>query len=1014
MLHPPEVLPFELDELTDLPKISYFHRYAGKYVEAAHRRGRKAYLLYFNLENFSVFNERYGFKDGNKLLNLMAVTIGAAFPGYLLSRVSEDHFLLMCESLNLEGQIKEAHDQLRSYGRHVDIELKTGIYEMPAGDVDIALACDRARVACDSVSHRYDKIFCWFNDALLWELERKHYIENNIDRAIAKGWIKAYFQPIVRTVTGEVCEFEALARWDDANYGMLSPAVFIDVLEQAHLIHKLDRCMVRLACEEWQHMAQTSTIRVPVSVNLSRLDFELCDAFAMVDEIAQEYGVPRQMLHVEITESALNDNSELLGREVARFRSAGYQVWMDDFGSGYSSLNTLQDYVFDVVKIDMAFLRNFDEKPKSRVIIASVVNMAKQLGMQTLIEGVETPEQFDFVRGIGCEFVQGYLIGRPAPTEHNTKRIEAGELVMEESSLHGYYDRLGGINSLSATPFEFPWESAAEERPLAEMLPLAIVERESIEVRFLTANDAFVGVLRELGLGTMAEVARELTRGERSQSRVVLGTLDKSASTGSIESVDLLENGRHCVLRVRHIASHEGVDAFLVSLMNLSRFSSVSEERLLQIALHYLYAVYDEVRIVDLADGSTNTIYRSNTSFSQAVANSAARESVEEFARSYVHPADRERYLAYMDFSTLDERLRVVGRSNLADAFRALNVHGMYSWVTVVLLSILIDGERAVLICTRTTNEAVTSTMEGEGVISNALLWNTLLELVPAGVFWKDKNRRFLGVNKNFLDFYEFESVNEVLGKTDEDMQWHVDTEPFMNDELAVINKGESIVDAHGTCISRGEVRNIRANKIPLRRNGEVVGLLGYFMDETDQIMGGGSTGFMRSGFDRLAETDQLTGILNLRGLLLSSVSYEKAFDAGGPDFCYTVIDIRGMSDFNEVYGRSFGNRILKVLAHRLSRARGVSGVVGRVGGDKFASLFQVTSMEEAQQEIMRLRGIVEDVREIDGLNVQLNCAQGWALYSEKKDASEVISLAESRMRYARATGTGRPEGPVL
>ena len=986
----------EFDELTDLPNMMYFRRYAGAYVQAAHRLGRDAYLVYFNLENFSSFNERYGFEEGDKLLRLMSVSIRSSFPGFLLSRFSSDHFLLVCQSLNVERGIMEACEQMHAYGRHANVELKAGIYRFDSDTIDIGVACDRAKIACDSISGRYDVAFRWFDEALNWRIERSKYVVSHIDKAIANDWIEVYYQPIVRSITGEVCEFEALARWNDPRYGFLSPAVFVGVLEESHLIHKLDAHVVRKACKEWQRLSVTSAWRVPMSVNLSRLDFELCDVFELVDEVAREYDVPRQMLHVEITESALNDNAHLLGRAIERFRDAGYQVWLDDFGSGYSSLNTLKDYVFDVVKIDMAFLREFESRPKSRIIIATMVNMAKQLGMQTLIEGVETPEQFEFLRGIGCELVQGFLIGKPSSSAVNTRRIEAGELVIEPGALHGYYDRLGSINALSATPFEFPWDTGVYKQAFADMLPLAVLEGGVDEYRFVTNNEAFVRMLDAANMGSMSDLALDITRATTKRGRIMQEALQAAATSGEVESVDILEDRHHCMFRVRLISAHDTIRAFLVSVMDVSRFSDAGESNGLQMALRYLYAVYDEVNVVDVHDKTVSTLYRGNTFFPAIPKDTHVTAYAQEFAHSYLHPQDSARYLEFIDVRTVEERVTASERDYLVEAFRALQPNGLYVWISVVLVPVVVEGHRLVLVCSRRSNSDAVATITGEEAIPKSLLWDTLLELVPAGIFWKDADRRFVGVNKNFLDFYDFGSTTDVLGKTDEDMGWHVDVDPFMNNELRVL-RGESVLNAHGTCIAQGEVRDIVASKIPLRRGGEVVGLLGYFTDTTR--MADGTHSLMLDGFNRLSETDQLTGIPNTRGLASSAVSYQDSFEGGGPDFMCVVADIVDMNNYNRVYGRPFGNRIIKVVARNLTKVWGVDGVVARVGGDRFAAIRQVLSADDAQAEADRLKDAMEQIQDVDGVQVCLACSIGWSLFSEKRQVDATIALAESRLQ---------------
>ena len=222
--------------------------------------------------------------------------------------------------------------------------------------------------------------------------ELKQYIIDHIYQAVEEGWIQAYYQPVARTITGEICGMEALARWIDPVYGLLAPYEFIGVLEEAMLIHKLDGCIIRRICEDYREAVREKEPVVTVSFNLSRLDFRLCDMHEVVERAIRENKVPRDALRVEITESMTENDEERMHDVIDRFWERGFRVWMDDFGSGYSSLNVLKDYHFDTLKIDMVFLRNFDAR--SREIVKSVVDMAKRIGVHTLAEGVETEEHF--------------------------------------------------------------------------------------------------------------------------------------------------------------------------------------------------------------------------------------------------------------------------------------------------------------------------------------------------------------------------------------------------------------------------------------------------------------------------------------------------------------------------------------------------------------------------------------------------------------------------------------------
>ena len=342
----------------------------------------------------------------------------------------------------LECRLQRISEHIQRATAETPIQLKAGIYHPEQGDTALS-AHDKACLARKSIKKDTNKTFAYFDSERWARLNRKHYILNRIDDAIAHGCIRVFYQPIVNVTTGKVCAFEALARWDDPVLGFLSPAEFIETLEQAHLIHKLDLEIVRQACRDLRGQLACTWPDVAVSVNLSRADFDACDIAGEVERIVNTYGIDRSLLHLEITESALVDSECALNEGIFQLQDEGYSLFMDDFGSGYSTLNVLKDYDFDTLKIDLRFLScgkstatketetcgkstatketdSYGEDKrllKARAIIESVVGMAKSIGMHALAEGVETHEQLAFLTDIGCEMVQGYLFGRPQPLE---------------------------------------------------------------------------------------------------------------------------------------------------------------------------------------------------------------------------------------------------------------------------------------------------------------------------------------------------------------------------------------------------------------------------------------------------------------------------------------------------------------------------------------------------------------------------------------------------------------------
>jgi diguanylate cyclase (GGDEF)-like protein len=416
------------DELTGIHNMVYFRNEAEKVLTYVTTDKENAIFLFFDIENFKSYNEKYGFHEGNELLIKVAHMIDDSFKGSLVSRFSDDHFVVLTRIDGAKNIIGQLSGEIKRLQREVHLELKCGAYKPVGDEADVSLACDRARFACNSIKKHYDRTLRIYDKSLEDKFQLKHYIVNNIDNAIANGYIKVYYQPVVSTQNGCICGLEALARWEDPNYGLLSPGAFIEILEEYRQIYKLDKYIIEAVCKDYRDSSDNKKPFAPVSLNFSRLDFELCDIVGYLCETVEKYGVPKNYIDIEITESALTDQQDFLPSAIKSLRSFGYKVWLDDFGSGYSSLNVLKDYQFDVLKIDMKFLSGFKDNEKTRPILENIVSLTKQLHMLSLTEGVETAEQFSFLGTIGCDRAQGYLFSKPVPIEKLRERITAGEL----------------------------------------------------------------------------------------------------------------------------------------------------------------------------------------------------------------------------------------------------------------------------------------------------------------------------------------------------------------------------------------------------------------------------------------------------------------------------------------------------------------------------------------------------------------------------------------------------------
>jgi EAL domain-containing protein (putative c-di-GMP-specific phosphodiesterase class I) len=370
-------------------------------------------VIYFDIDDFKSYNRTFGRRAGDQLLLYAARQISYQFEGDLVAHVAIDRFVVASSKVDVVERCASINKGVSSVHEVFSPQIKCGICPIKEGAPSSALAMDCAKAACESIKGRNDIAWFIFNDEMFERISLTRYIAHTTTRAVREGWIKTFFQPVVDAKTGELCGYEALCRWQDPERGMLSPGTFIPMLEDAHLIHQVDLCMLERVCSWISSRLVAEEPVVPISINLSRLDFLACDIVKTVIDACDRWCISHELLAVEVTESALSGDDKSLRRDMERFREAGFEVWMDDFGSGYSSLNLLKDYEFDVLKIDMVFLRDMDTNTRARKIVRSVVDMAKSLGLKTLVESVETTSQRDFMREIGCDFMQVYLFGRP-------------------------------------------------------------------------------------------------------------------------------------------------------------------------------------------------------------------------------------------------------------------------------------------------------------------------------------------------------------------------------------------------------------------------------------------------------------------------------------------------------------------------------------------------------------------------------------------------------------------------
>ena len=421
----------DYDELTGLHNASYFARTVDELLKVP-GVCEKNIILFINVSNFKTINDQHGFVAGNVFLKEVGKLVDESFPKSVTCRQGVDHYIVFTPFDGFDEIIKNLNEKVKELDKEIVPEIKVGGYR-PKASEDSRHAADKARYACHTIGQNLTVHYREYDDKMDQGYHLMQYVIHNIDKAIEQGWIRPFYQPVVWSKDKKLCGVEALARWVDPERGLLPPYAFIGTLEQTKLIHKLDTCIVERVCQDIRNCLDNNLPLVSVSLNFSRIDFEVMDVVEVLEEIVAKYRIPKELLHVEITESALSDSESVLAKSVRALKERGYRLWLDDFGSGYSSLNVLKDYDFDVLKIDMKFLSGFSTRPKAKPLIAAVVAMAEKLGMHTVCEGVETDEQREFLKTAECERLQGYLFGKPIPFEDLQDRINKGEFTVSDT-----------------------------------------------------------------------------------------------------------------------------------------------------------------------------------------------------------------------------------------------------------------------------------------------------------------------------------------------------------------------------------------------------------------------------------------------------------------------------------------------------------------------------------------------------------------------------------------------------
>ena len=488
-------------------------------------------LVYGDIDRFKVYNDLFGAPAGDRLLADIGAMIRDLMPaGAAAARLRADHFVCCCSrsSFDPDRMLAALDAWFASYREDFTFFVRLGIFPIDDPSLDVNLMCDRALLALRSAKSGYvGSKYVFYDEKLRSSVLKEQELAGEMIAALEGGQFVPYFQPQYRYATGRMIGAEVLARWNHPAKGLLGPTEFIPVFERNGLIATFDYYMWEQACRCLRMWIDGRGVEgAPrLSVNLSRADIYRSDLCTYLKGLVERYDVPAELLHLEITESAYMEAPEQLIGAVTKLRAAGFVVEMDDFGSGYSSLNTLKDVPVDVLKLDMGFL-GASASSRGGLILASVVRMARWLDLPLIAEGVETKQQAAYLASVGCDYMQGYLFSKPVDRETFEKLLEgtavedlahpfaeslqdgAAEFWDVDSQLSLIFNSYAGPAAIA----EYDGETCELIRVNGEFARLLDLDDEAASAELVRKN--FLGVLQEEDRAALEEALRAASEGD--------------------------------------------------------------------------------------------------------------------------------------------------------------------------------------------------------------------------------------------------------------------------------------------------------------------------------------------------------------------------------------------------------------------------------------------------------------------------------------------------------------------
>lgn len=484
-----------IDAATGLLGKEAFFDEAAAYLR--HSGARDVSIVCFDVDHFKLFNDLHGLDCGDELLRYLGRALALRFSpdgAQPLARLAADTFALCATGIRPERVERILVDISSECPNGIDAIVRAGVYRIEDPASPVSIMCDRAVIALRTVKGSYFDRVALYDPGMREALVLEREVVAGVESALREDRIELFLQPKCNIRTGKIVGAEALARWRHPERGIVAPGEFIPLIERNGLVRSLDLRVWEKTAAWIRGLIDEGVQPVPVSVNVSRADIYLVDVAAELHALVERYGIEPSHIEVEITESAYSERPDRIVAAFDELAERGFTVLMDDFGSGYSSLNMLKDINVDVLKIDMRFLDRDDRRSKD--IMESVIRMARWLDLPVIAEGVETREQVNFLLDVGCSYAQGYYYARPMEAAAFEALLTDGSKVQHEQC--ALQDARRPILDFR----DLLHENTISDRMLSSIIgSVALYSYADGDLRLIRGNEAYRRLIATLGEG---------------------------------------------------------------------------------------------------------------------------------------------------------------------------------------------------------------------------------------------------------------------------------------------------------------------------------------------------------------------------------------------------------------------------------------------------------------------------------------------------------------------------------